>query len=100
MAASDERPIVDRAPSGAAFGDVDAVRGLLVVVCATVVEVECLLAPRGRAAGTVRLFALCVVVATATDPVAATKSKTARNQAVCKRFIRVSPSVHGSCHVQ
>jgi hypothetical protein len=99
MAASEERFIVDGMLTGSAFVEVVAVRGLLVVF-ATVVGVECLLAPRGRAAGTVCLVALCVVVATATDPVAATKSKTARNQAVCKRFIRASPSERGSCHVQ
>jgi len=45
-------------------------------------------------------LALCVVLATATDPVAATKSKTAMNQTACKRFIRASPSVRGGCHVE
>ena len=100
MAASDERFMVDGMLTGSALVEAVAMRGLLVVVFATVVGVERLLAPRGRAAGTGCLVVLCVVVATATEPVAATKSKTARNQAVCKRFIRASPSVHGSCHVQ
>ena len=42
---------------------------------------------------TVRQVVRCVVLATATDPVAATKNKIAMNQTACKRFIRASPSV-------
>jgi hypothetical protein len=70
-----------------------------VVVSASVVGVVCLCPPR-RVVRSVSRLARCVVLATATDPVAATKSKTAMNQTVCKRFIRASPSVRGSCHVE
>jgi hypothetical protein len=73
--------------------------GGVVVVSASVVGVVCPCPPR-RVVRTASRLARCVVLATATDPVVATKSKTAMNQTACKRFIRASPSVRGGCHVE
>ncbi|HEY5172197.1 MAG TPA: hypothetical protein VIK54_10765 [Acidimicrobiia bacterium] len=81
MAEAIDGRIAKALADGLTVAGVVVVGGTLVGCFASVVEVVGLRA-RCSASRTVCRSVRCVVFATATDPVAATKSKTARNQAV------------------